>query len=92
MQRTHVRTRVGAQRRVRRAISHAGRGRAFLLAPYVWIPAAARTNVANFFFFSLLLPGFFSRLRDHVIRASRAKFPLAVAFADFVFLGDVFFC
>lgn len=51
-------------------------------------------SVANLFFFFIIIispAGIFSQLRDHVIRASRAKFPLTATFTDFVFLGDVRF-
>jgi len=53
--------------------------------------ASQRSLRISFFFFIISPAGIFSQLRDHVIRASRAKFPLVATFADFVFLGDVRF-
>lgn len=62
----------------------------FLLTPYV--APGSRAVVAYFFPSLAHVPvGIFSRLRDHVIRASRAKFPLAEAFVNFVFPSHTYF-
>lgn len=75
-----------------RAFSHAGRGRAFFIRALRVHPSGRwRALRISFFFFIISPAGIFSQLRDHVIRASRAKFSLVATFADFVFLGDVRF-